>query len=251
MTFLRFLPMALLASLLLGGAPAEAAVTRRAGMRVSLPSTFRPVPSAYARRDAGQIVTLLQRAGVRASMALRARQDRAGSPAAPQATLTAARVRVLTASLQSPPRLESGDLLAALESAAESPGEPTAGLQAAPTLLAPRARQVAGQSGLELGWTTPLADGRQLMQRFLLLPRDAEVLVLSFRAHDTDLARWEAAWASAAQSLALEGLHDGSSGTPWAALGLGVLGLALLVGIGWWLHVSRIGASGRAAQALA
>lgn len=216
-----FLRVVGLWALLAGSASASASAPRDAGLRLDLPAGFRPVPAAVARREAGPLVGLLRQAGVHAATTLRARQDRLGSPQAPQATFTAARVRLLKSSLPGAPGLLQGGLRAALLYASA--------LTLEPRLLEPRARSVAGRPGYELGWSQALADGRTQLRRILLLPGRAEVLVLSLSAVDRELATLEGLWSEASESFRLEAA-SASSGQllwPWLPLALAVLALTI------------------------
>ncbi len=209
--------------LLAGSASASATASRDIGLRLDLPAGFRPVPAAVARRGAGPLVSLLRQAGVSAATALRARQDLLGTPQAPQATFTAARVRVRTTSLAAVPELLRGGLKAALRSASA--------LYLEPTLLEPRARSVAGRQGFELGWSQALADGRSQLRRILFLPRGAEVLVLSLTAVGRELAPLESLWAQSSASFTLEAASTSADFLLWPALPLTLAALALAIAL--------------------
>lgn|GEM_PF-4062908 len=198
---------------------ASASTPRGSGLRLDLPAGFRPVPAHIARREAGSLVDLLRHAGLHAVSTLRARQDRLGESHSPEATFTAARVRVLTNSLDSPPELAQAGLHAALLHASARSLEPK--------LFEPRPRSVAGRAGFELGWSQALAAGRTQWHRFLLLPGRAEVLVLSLSAVGEDPAPWESIWTQASQSFAPEAAPVSSGSPLWPALPLTFAAAAL------------------------
>jgi len=157
--------------------------------------------------------------GLPAVTTLRARQDRLGSPQAPEATFTAARVRVLTTPLGSAPDLAHADLQVALEQASAREDEVE--------MLTPKPRTVAGLTGLEVGWNGASTDGRKQLVRVLLLPARSEVLVLWFRATDGDRAAWERTWTQVSESMALESVPVSSGSPLWPTLPLALAAVAL------------------------